>query len=204
MTQTKNGNGCLLIVIAIVVIGWLWGKINYAYTHYNEPDRASDNQVHEKNIKQNQLDGFKVPESCSYLGSLSGYEPNDYKGSYAGDTEYMCGTPYKNIGSATNSKLANNISYYVKGNQFSANELKLILNINQPKQSKSAKKELANAVDVLFEAVFDKKTDEKIKKSILAGTDGEWIVGSHKISLIKNVWSTGAGYELDFSIFYNK
>ena len=82
MTQTKNGNGCLLIVIAIVVIGWLWGKINYAYTHYNEPDRASDNQVHEKNIKQNQLDGFKVPESCSYLGSLSGYEPNDYKGSY--------------------------------------------------------------------------------------------------------------------------
>ena len=45
-------DGCLLIVIAIVVIGWLWGKINYAYTHYNEPDRASDNQVHEKNIKQ--------------------------------------------------------------------------------------------------------------------------------------------------------
>ncbi|GAB3215260.1 hypothetical protein [Pseudaeromonas pectinilytica] len=145
--------------------------------------------------------GFPIPAACNYLSPLGGYTPNKYKTSSPETADYMCGTPYKNIGNDINFALANNIAYYVSGSKADvADTIKIIVNINQPKNAKLAREELSNAVNQLFLSAFEKSPPENIIKKISSGKVGSWTYGSHVITFKKIKWQSGKGFEYNFTI----
>lgn len=198
LKDQRNKKIILFAIWGILGAGWLYTKIN--------PPTSSDvnNIQNESALSQADINsgkGFPAVPACNYLSSMEGYTPNKYKTSSPDTTDYMCGTPYKNIGEDSNTLLPNNIAYYVSGsNADVADTIKIIVNINQPKYAKQAREELSKAVRQLFLSAFEKSPPDNIVKQISSGKVGSWTYGSHVITFKKIKWQSGKGFEYNFTI----
>ena len=88
-------------------------------------------------------DWHSPERACFFLSDL-GIQTQGYK-NYG--ISYGCSSPYKEIGSAF--PLPNNIAYYASGDQLSANQLKLVLNVNHRGDAETANRELLKLSEAL-------------------------------------------------------
>lgn len=134
-------------------------------------------------------------QACSLLNEvgLQGRKWSNYYGQ-----EFGCSSPYKDIGAAF--PLPNNIAYYVKGSSEKASNFKIVLNVNDPSNASSAHKELQIASGILAKKVAQVNQNQPILNAIAEGRNFSQKTGNSTITVIKEVWPTGKGYEIRVSI----
>lgn len=129
---------------------------------------------------------------CSVLADsgLKGRKWVDY-----GDGTAGCASDYKDIGKASIG-MANNLAFYGMGKGKTANEVKLVLNYNQPKQAAAATKELEGAAERLATRMLGASLPAATKKAITAGQPHTEKAGSGEIEVTRDDWQNGKGYEV--------
>lgn len=130
-------------------------------------------------------------DACAALADsgLKGRKWTDY-----GDGSSGCASNYKDIGQG--SPLANNLAFYVTGSGQSAEQVKLVLNFNQPKTPGPAIKALSAAAVSLSPKMLGVPLPTEVRKAIAQGKPASAIAGSGRVEVIRDDWPTGKGYEL--------
>jgi len=116
---------------------------------------------------------------------------------------YLCVTPYKDIVSSLlyTPGLPNNIALYATGSENKVNEVKLVININDSTSAHNAHLELLKDAEILFHHLYlpskpAQYLSSEIKNSIINGNPGNFLVRKISIQIIKDIWPTGKGYEI--------
>jgi hypothetical protein len=96
--------------------------------------------------------------------------------------------------------LPNKISYYVDGNETTANSLKVILSIFSKESAIIAHSKLLSSVKTLLRAALGIGTSSDIEAAIMKGKNQVINLGSFIATIEKNDWpqSPVGGYDLKF------
>ncbi|OPA86300.1 hypothetical protein BFW87_26540 [Pseudomonas fluorescens] len=132
------------------------------------------------------------PETaCAFLSDsgLKGRKWTDY-----GDGTSGCASNYKDIG--TGSPLANNLAYYALGSGSTVDQVKLVLNFNQPKTPGPSVQALGKAAEKLTQKALGAALPASIKKAIALGQPQVAAVGTGSVEVLREEWPTGKGYEV--------
>jgi hypothetical protein len=167
-----------------------------------------------KGTEVNTLPEWSSPVvACSLLVDVPGMQTREYK-NLGYEYEYGCSSPYKEIGPRTLLSPSNNIAYYVVGNKSVAEELQLVLNINNRDFAGSGHETLAVLAAILAQRALKRELseavlqaligrhagDEAVLQALIAGRAAEWTVGNTHIEVFREDWPTGKGYEVKFII----
>ncbi len=135
---------------------------------------------------------------CNYLDEM-GLKTGNYKDSLGND-QYTCLSPYQSLGEATLG-LANNIAYYVTGTQNEAEQLKIVLNINNREQASTDHETLVKYGDILLKKAVGMSLPDAVKNNLQEGIAGRWqLIGNVDVEVIREDWLTGKGYEIKLII----
>lgn len=129
---------------------------------------------------------------CQYLAD-SGLKGRKWVADY-GDGTSGCASDYKDIGAG--SPLANNLAYYVTGEGRDVQQVKLVVNYNQPKSGAAATSALVAASQKMALKALGAKLPESISSMIKAGKPGTQKLGSGEVEVARDEWPTGKGYEV--------
>jgi hypothetical protein len=132
------------------------------------------------------------PSSVCVLLNNIGLATGSWKNIY--DNEFGCNSPYKEIGSGF--PLANNLAYYVDGNRNAVSQAKLVLNVNNKSQAKSAHSALLNASEALSTKIAGTKLPQTVKDAISGGKSMKTKIGQTAVEVKRDNWPTGKGYEI--------
>lgn len=105
-----------------------------------------------------------------------------------------CSSDYKEIGEG--SPLPNNLAFYAEGVSETVNEVRLVVNYNQPRSSKSATRELVAASEILAKQALGLPLPKRVVEAISAGKPIIASVGSGSVEVSRMSWPTGRGYEV--------
>ena len=130
------------------------------------------------------------PHAVCNLLNESGLSTGEWKDNYG----WECNSPYKEIGSGFS--LANNLAYYVDGDKNSVTQAKLVLNVNNKSQEKSARSVLLSSSETLSVKLTGKKLPQTIKDAIKHGKLSKANAEKAVIEVKRVDWPTGKGYEL--------
>ena len=110
-------------------------------------------------------------------------------------------SPYKNL-IIDQEIIPNNIAYYINGNSSIANELKIVLNINEKDSAIYAHKELLDYAKILYSNSLFTEIPSDFEDAILNGYDKIYFKDNKEISIIKKCWSNSQkdGYDIKFII----
>jgi len=114
-----------------------------------------------------------------------------------GDGTAGCASSYKEIGGG--DPLANNLAFYATGQGETVNDVKLVLNYNQPDSataSAAATKVLMSASDKMAQKALGAKLPKSILNAIDWGRSATERVGSGAVEVVRDDWPTGKGYEI--------
>jgi hypothetical protein len=78
--------------------------------------------------------------------------------------------------------------------------LKLVLNVNNINDAKSAYKVLASTGNSLVKKATGGTLSQEALTAIEGGHAGSWIIGSVSVKLIRDEWPSGKGHELKLVI----
>lgn len=134
-------------------------------------------------------------QACALLDER-GLVTNGWKNEY--DQEFACSSGYKQIGSGF--PLANNLAFYVEGNNNSVALAYLMLNINNKTSASSAHKELLKAAKILSNKQTGKQLSPKLIGAITKGSNTSQKVGNATVDIVRKDWPTGRGYEVKVTI----
>lgn len=126
-----------------------------------------------------------------------GIETGYYK--YVGENEWMaCSTHIK----LDDDLLANNIAYYVEGDEQFIQKLKIQLNISNPNLSATAHLKFLSTAKELFSKALGIALPEDVEMNIAEGTDYYSIYGDKEVKIAQNIWEghKDHGYNLNFII----
>ncbi|WP_330565861.1 DUF6030 family protein [Pseudomonas yamanorum] len=132
------------------------------------------------------------PENvCAFLSDsgLKGRKWTDY-----GDGTSGCASNYKDIGGG--ASLANNLAYYATGSGSTVDQVKLVLNFNQPKSPGASIQALGKAAEKLASKALGAPLPASIKKAIVLGQPETAEVGTGTVEVLRDEWPTGKGYEV--------
>jgi hypothetical protein len=135
---------------------------------------------------------------CHYLDRV-GLETGGYKIAYEGSDSYFCSSPYQILDTNPDG-LENNIAYYVNGTKNNANELKIVLNVNQVEKSELGHKTLLDYSDSLMQSATGMDLPDIIKTAIISGVSQEYTTDDFIIKVFRDDWPTSRGYEIQFII----
>lgn len=134
-----------------------------------------------------------APETvCQYLADIA-LKGRKWVPDY-GDGTSGCATDYKDIG--TGAPLANNLAYYATGKGGKVDQLKLVLNYNQPKSAGFATASLISAAQKLSPKALGASLPPEVIQLIKAGRSGKAKVGTGEVEVLRDNWPTGRGYEV--------
>lgn len=137
---------------------------------------------------------FNPKSACNFLNEINGLSTQGYK--YGGYGDYFCASPYKMLEKNSRSNLA----YYVDGTKNNATRIYLVLNVYNNSNKPLMHNYLLNASKSLSTNSINYKLPLSIINSIKNGKAGIWKHGNYTITLKRDNWSTGLGYELHFII----
>lgn len=140
--------------------------------------------------------GWPTPEIASGYLASEGLPTGEYK--YRAGNDYSSLSNYQEIRSGF--PLSNNIAYYVEGERNRVRELKLVLNVNQPRFWKEAHEVLLRYSKSLYQKILKQQMPQKIGNTIIQGYSGKWTVQNITIELLRDDWPSGKGYSLKFVI----
>lgn len=136
--------------------------------------------------------------ACVLLNDIPGMQGRAYKNwDDSRPKEYGCSTPYKVLGP---EPLANNLAYYVTGDQNSVKELLLVLNVNVRHDADTGHAALAAAGGLLTQRALGADLSDEVVAALLAGQPGKWKAGKNRLVVIRDDWENGKGYEVKFII----
>jgi hypothetical protein len=146
-------------------------------------------------VARAELPNSKITEVKEYL-KAEGYATKqwiDMGGGY-----YGCCSDYVKIG--FDEILANNIAYYINGNETKATEINITLNVNLPAKAKDAHAEFLRVAQALYLKATGKKLEDKLVEAITKGSSAEVDAESYTTKLVRDDWPSGRGYSLKFLI----
>ncbi len=143
---------------------------------------------------------WHAPEkACSVFADIPGMETKGYKNYPDVSKDYWCASPYKEIG--TGFPMANNLAYYVTGNEREAKELKLVLNVNSVPNAEAGHHTLAVASFLLTKRALNAELSDEVLAALKFGKPGRWRAGVNYIEISRESWGTAnGGYEIHFTI----
>ncbi|WP_137279545.1 hypothetical protein [Pseudomonas rhizoryzae] len=132
---------------------------------------------------------------CNLLANsaLKGRKWVDY-----GDGTSGCASNYKDIGSGR--PLANNLAFYATGVGQAVKQVKLVMNVNNPASASSAIKQLSQASAILSTKLLGAPLPDDVRAAISKGATKTAVLGSGSVEVLKDVWPTGRGYEIQVII----
>lgn len=97
--------------------------------------------------------------------------------------------------------LPNNAAYYIKGDEFTASELKLVLNVNDPESADEAYEYFFSIVAALIKTALPGALRDR-KELLIGAGDPPFVVQGHEIQLERIDWPRHAkgGHELVFTV----
>lgn len=134
-------------------------------------------------------------QACALLDE-TGLVTNGWKNEY--DQEFACSSEYKQIGSGF--PLANNLAFYVEGNNKSVVQAYLMLNVNDGTSASSGHQELLKAAKILSNKQTGKQLSPKLINAITKGSNTSQKVGNATVDVVRKDWPTGRGYEVKVTI----
>jgi hypothetical protein len=142
-------------------------------------------------------DNKNINDACDYLKDM-GFNTRSYIKLY--DNGYQCVTNYIEIGSQDGYTMANNIAYYVSGDQDSVNELKLVTNVNQKDKASEAINAILAASKTLTKKALGINLPENISRAILNSNNTTFKHGDVSLQVLAIDWPTGKGFEIKYII----
>ncbi|MGE0081903.1 MAG: DUF6030 family protein [Thiohalomonadaceae bacterium] len=133
-----------------------------------------------------------VPSEACRLMRDAGLVTRGWKNDYG--SEYWCSSPYKQIG--VGYPLANNLAYYVDGTKKKANQVKLVLNVNNRSAAEAGHNELLRASSSLVASQTGQEMPESLRTAIEQGLSVSEVVGKANVDVVREDWPTGKGYEM--------
>ena len=134
------------------------------------------------------------PPETDYLTEI-GLKTNAYKNRASG--AWSCFSPYQELGSGF--PLPNNLAYYLTGDGAgNISMMKVVLNVNDRSREEEAKNALLHACRMLYQKAMRASLTEAVERTLLQGTSGEWPADSWTLSVTRDDWASGKGYELGF------
>lgn len=138
--------------------------------------------------------------ACSLLDDIPGMRTRGYMKDPSLPKDYWCSSPYKEIGTGTVFSIANNLAYYATGDQRTARQLKLVLNVNSLHAANVGHEALAIASRLLTRRALNADLSNEVLTALLSGRPGKWNAGKSQIEVLRDDWSNGKGYEVHFII----
>ncbi len=147
------------------------------------------------NLANAQLLITEPSQACVLLNETA-LTTNGWKNEY--DQEFGCSSNYKQLGSGF--PLANNLAFYVEGNNNSVVQAYLMLNVNDRTSASSAHQELLKAAKILSNKQTGKQLSQKLIDSITKGSNTSQKLGNATVDIVREDWPTGRGYEVKVTI----
>ncbi|NUT60141.1 hypothetical protein [Herbaspirillum sp. C9C3] len=126
----------------------------------------------------------------------NGIIPDDYHEGYI-DGSWSASRLHKEI---TRGVYPCNVSYYITGKEFVANELKLLLNVNATESQEEALQELALLSTILFQFALCIDLEEDLFKKITSGIEFSFNEAGKEVVLSREEWPSGTGRSFTFLI----
>jgi hypothetical protein len=180
---------CLLILLALGT---------EAFAQDNRPWRMAGTKKINPERLTRRFRWSSPSAACSLLGDLPGMQTGNYKNDPSRPKEYFCSSPNKSIGNGL--PVENNLAYYVVGDNTTAKELQLALNVSDVPAAKIGRTVLAVTSDLLAKRALDAALPADVLESLLSGRAGKWNVGEIQILIVREDWRSGGGYEMTFII----
>lgn len=114
--------------------------------------------------------------------------------------EFSCVSKGLDLSAPGPSGLANTMRFFADGDSGRVSLLKLYLNVNVAPQASGAQKRMAELGEELTRAALQASLPADAQKAISSGKPGKWTVAGAKVLLEKDVWPTGKGFSLKFTI----
>lgn len=133
-------------------------------------------------------------EVCAALNAL-GLPTSVWKPTYG---RFDCLSNYKRIGDAF--PLANNLAYYAEGDRARVTQVKLVLNVNDPRQATTALNELLKAAGALCPKVTGNQLPAAIRAAIRAARKGSAKAGVSLVEVTRDNQAKGKGYSIEVVI----
>ena len=156
-----------------------------------------EQKKYEKNPpKVDAVEGWSPYAAKDFLADL-GVKTDFYKPVY--EEEWAASSLYIKI---DDDFLGNNISFYLEGDKEKAINLKLVLNVYQPKNSKDAHSKFLAHCELLFSKAMNRNMGDQMQKNIFSGKSFEEQIGNRNIKNAKQVWEKHKenGYACSFQI----
>ncbi|CAA9889869.1 conserved exported hypothetical protein [Candidatus Methylobacter favarea] len=147
------------------------------------------------NVASAELLNTAPSQACILLNDF-GLATSGWKNEY--DQEFGCSSDYKQIGSGF--PLANNIAFYVEGNNNSVVQVNLMLNVNDRTSASSAHQELLKAAKILGNKQTGKQLSQKLIDAITKGSNTSQKIGNATVDIVREDWPTGRGYEVKVTL----
>lgn len=135
---------------------------------------------------------FSPKSACHYLDSISGLSTSGWK--YDGYEYYAC-SQYKMLDS-----YRSNLAYYAEGSSSNARKIYLVLNFYYGSNKVSMHNSLIQASKLLSKKSINYTLPTNIISCLQNGNTGSWKHGRYLISVTKEFFPSGKGYEIHFNI----
>ncbi|RYZ40705.1 MAG: hypothetical protein EOO72_08380 [Myxococcaceae bacterium] len=152
----------------------------------------------------NGVTGWRVPTTaCAYLAPEGLGGGGAYK--KMGD-EWTCASPGLNLSAPNSAGLANTLRFFAEGSQAWVGTLKLYANVNVPGQAPALQKRMGELAAQLTQRALGAELPADARAALTAGRAGTWRVGGvdasagARVTLERDVWPTGKGFSLRFTI----
>ena len=137
--------------------------------------------------------GWEPAVACAFMSDK--LSPGPYR--VESGSIFACLSEEKTLGAGSPP---NNIAFYAKGEAGRARLVGLSLKVNQPESAGEALQKLVEYSEQLSEKATGIPLSSATAKAMLAGNAGRGKVGSTKVEILKQTFSDGKGYELNFVI----
>ena len=136
-----------------------------------------------------------APDKACILLNEIGLTTSGWKNEY---DQFGCESDYKQLGSSEG--LANNLAFYLEGNNSSVELTYLMLNVNDGTSASSAHQELLKAAEALSIKETGKKLPKQLKSAIIKGVSASENIGKATVEIARHDWPTGRGYDVKVTI----
>ena len=135
---------------------------------------------------------FDYKNACHYLDNISGLKTSEYK--FDGYQDYYCCSPYKMLDNKSN------IAYYTEGNKNIVKKVYLVLNVYNGSNKEKLHNQLIQASQMLSKKSINYTLPQSIINNLKIGKNGIWKHGEYTISVKREDFPNGNGYEIHFKI----
>jgi hypothetical protein len=141
--------------------------------------------------------GWHNPATACRLIASEGLAGGDYK-EMGG--EWTCVSKGMDLSTPNAAGLPNTLRYFAEGTESRVNLLKLYANVNVPAQATAIQAKMSASAGTLMRNATGAELPPEASAALLYGRPGKWQIAGVKAVLEKDVWPTGKGFSLKFTI----